>query len=98
MNYIIVYASVKDVKLQRGNIKKMEDVIIREDGLTVGQLIKENDELKNDYLKLQEEFLKYKTETLALFNKLNNNQEILVRKVNKLENSTATLLSNNSNQ
>ena len=94
MNYIIVYGSVKDLKLQRGNIKKMEDVIIREDGLTVGQLIKENDELKNDYLKLQEEFLKYKTETLALFNKLNNNQEILVRKVNKLENSTATLLSN----
>lgn len=94
MNYIIVYASVKDAKLQRSNIKKMEDVIIREDGLTVGQLIKENDELKNDYLKLQEEFLKYKTETLALFNKLNNNQEILVRKVNKLENSTATLLSN----
>ena len=94
MNYIIVYGSVKDSKLQRGNIKKMEDVIIREDGHTVGQLIKENDELKNDYLKLQEEFLKYKTETLALFNKLNNNQEILVRKVNKLENSTATLLSN----
>lgn len=94
MNYIIVYGSVKDAKLQRSNIKKMEDVIIREDGLTVGQLIKENDELKNDYLKLQEEFLKYKTETLALFNKLNNNQEILVRKVNKLENSTATLLSN----
>lgn len=94
MNYIIVYGSVKDAKLQRSNIKKMEDVIIREDGLTVCQLIKENDELKNDYLKLQEEFLKYKTETLALFNKLNNNQEILVRKVNKLENSTATLLSN----
>ena len=94
MNYSIVYGSVKHSKLQRGNIKKMEDVIIREDGLTVGQLIKENDELKNDYLKLQEEFLQYKTETLALFNKLNNNQEILVRKVNKLENSTATLLSN----
>ena len=41
MNYIIVYGSVKDSKLQRGNIKKMEDVIIREDGLTVGQLIKD---------------------------------------------------------
>ena len=50
-------------------------------------------EIEADYLKLKDDYLKMQSEYLQLFNKMNNNQEILVNKVVKLENSVTTLLS-----
>lgn len=55
--------------------------------------IKHFKEIEADYLKLKDDFLKMQSEYLQLFNKMNNNQEILVNKVVKLENSVTTLLS-----
>ena len=98
-DFIIVYGSVKEYKLNRSFIKKFGNVVVQDDGTTLGTLLtrltKENEQLKAENLKLKEDFLKYQSESLSLFNKLNNNQETLVRKVAKLENSCATLLSNN---
>lgn len=93
MDYLTTYNSVKDSKLERRNLKKSDQMVIDLDGTTLGQLKKEHEELKADYLKLKDEFLKAQSENLQLFNKLNNNQEVLIRKLSKLENSVATLLS-----
>lgn len=93
MDYLTTYNSVKDSKLERRNLKKVDQMVIDLDGTTLGQLKKEHENLKADYLKLKDEFLKIQSENLQLFNKLNNNQEILIRKLSKLENSVATLLS-----
>lgn len=93
MDYLTTYNSVKDSKLERRNLKKVDQMVIDLDGTTLGQLKKEHEDLKADYLKLKDEFLKIQSENLQLFNKLNNNQEILIRKLSKLENSVTTLLS-----
>ena len=63
------------------------------DAYTLGDLLKDFKEIEADYLKLKDDYLKMQSEYLQLFNKMNNNQEILVNKVVKLENSVTTLLS-----
>ena len=63
------------------------------DTYTLGDLLKDFKEIEADYLKLKDDYLKMQSEYLQLFNKMNNNQEILVNKVVKLENSVTTLLS-----
>ena len=98
MDYIKTSNSVKDCKLQKENIKKSANVIISDDGMSVEDLVNGYLALKAEYLKTKEENLKLQSENLLLFNKLNNNQEILVKKINKLENSVATLISNTNNE
>lgn len=68
----------------------------------LGDVIKEQDELKkeikdfnNEYLKFKEDVLASQTDNLSLFNKMNNTIETLLKKVNKLENQVSTLLSIN---
>ena len=95
MNDIVrTYPSFKDEKLNKARAKKVNDLIITEDGRTVAQVLKENSDLKADYLKLKDEHYKQASENLQLFNKIINNQEVLIKKVSKLENQVTTLLSN----
>lgn len=63
------------------------------DTYTLGDLLKDFKSIEADYLKLKDDYLKMQSEYLQLFSKMNNNQQILVNKVVKLENSVATLLS-----
>ena len=63
------------------------------DTYTLGDLLNDFKKIEADYLKLKEECLKMQSDYLQLFSKVNNNQEILVNKVVKLENSVSTLLS-----
>lgn len=68
----------------------------------LGDVIKEHDELKkemkelnNELLKFKDDSLKIQSDNLTLFNKMNNTIEILLNKINKLENEVSTLLSMN---
>lgn len=98
MDYIKTNNSVKDAKLQRDIIKKTEDVIITEDGMTVKELVKGYLELKAEYLKTKDENLKLQSQNLELFNKLNNTLDTLVGKYSEMKNTVATLLSNQGNE
>lgn len=98
MDYTRTYNSLKDEKLQRGNVKKFEDVVINDDGLTIKALVKDFTQTKQDFLKFEDEALKSQSENLQLFNKMNNTLEILSRKIEKLENAVSLLLSNGKNE
>lgn len=95
MDFIRTYNSIKDSKLERAKIKKVEDVVVSDDGTTIGDLLKENINLKQENLKLNDELLKSKTENIKLFNNLNNANRLLLDKVVRLENQVSTLLSIN---
>lgn len=95
MNDIVrTYGSFKDEKLNKQRAKKVADLIVTEDGTTLGQVLEDYSKLKADYLKLKDEQYKQQSENLQLFNKIINNQEVLIKKVAKLENQVTTLLSN----
>lgn len=95
MNDIVrTYGSFKDEKLNKQRAKKVADLIVTEDGTTLGQVLEDYTKLKADYLKLKDEQYKQQSENLQLFNKIINNQEVLIKKVAKLENQVTTLLSN----
>ena len=68
----------------------------------LGDVIKEHDKLKkemkelnNELLKFKDDSLKIQSDNLTLFNKINNTIEILLNRINKLENEVSTLLSMN---
>ncbi len=95
MNDIVrTYGSFKEEKLNKQRAKKVADLIVTEDGTTLGQVLEDYTKLKADYLKLKDEQYKQQSENLQLFNKIINNQEVLIKKVAKLENQVTTLLSN----
>ena len=82
------------VEVPKLGVKKLGSLLSeQEDRIT--KLEKENENLKNENLKLQEEILKNQSDNLSLFNKMNNTIDILVKKINKLENEVSTLLSIN---
>lgn len=97
-DYIITYNSVKDAKLERKNIKPIENVVVSANGTTLKDVIDDYAKLKLDYLKLKDESLKTQSDNLMLFNKMNNTIDTLVKKVSKLENTVATLLSTSKNE
>lgn len=98
MDYLNTYNSAKDSKLQRKVCKPVEKVICTDDGLTVGQVVKKLNEAEAELTKQKAENLKIQSENLALFNKMNNTIETLIKKVSKLENSVSTLLSGTANE
>lgn len=93
MDFFETAKSIKDIKLQHKQIKKANQVIITDDGMTIEQLVDEHEKLKADYNKLESDFLQSQSKNLQVFNKLITNQDILLDKVSKLENQVATLLS-----
>lgn len=95
MDFIRTYNSIKDSKLERAKIKKVEDVVVSEDGTTIGDLLKENINLKQENLKLNDALLKSQSENIQFFNNLNNANRLLLDKVVRLENQVSTLLSIN---
>lgn len=97
-DYIITYNSVKDAKLDRKNIKPIENVVVSANGTTLKDVLDDYAKLKLDYLKLKDEYLKTQSDNLMLFNKMNNTIDTLVKKVSKLENTVATLLSTSKNE
>ena len=97
-DYIITYNSVKDAKLERKNIKNIENVVVSANGTTLKDVLDDYAKLKLDYLKLKDESLKTQSDNLMLFNKMNNTIDTLVSKYSELKNEVTTLLSNNGNE
>ena len=98
MDYIVTYNSIKDEKLKRAVVKKVENMVVSDDGTTLKDVLDDYAKLKLDYLKLKDEYLKTQSDNLMLFNKMNNTIDTLVKKVSKLENTVATLLSTSKNE
>lgn len=97
-DYIVTYNSPRDAKLERKNIKNVENVVVSANGTTIKDVLDGYAKLKLDYLKLKDESLKAQSDNLMLFNKMNNTIDTLVKKVSKLENTVATLLSTSKNE
>lgn len=78
-------------------VKKLGALLLEHEQ-RITTLEKENKKLNEEYLKFKDDTLKTQSDNLILFNKMNNTIETLLKKVNKLENEVSTLLSMNTNK
>jgi len=93
MDFIETYESVKDNKLKRSKLKDIGKVVIDKNGTTVAELQRQHLELQIKVNKLEEELIKERSNNLEIQTRLNDTNEILLKKYEKLENSINTLIS-----
>ena len=93
MDFIETYDSVKDNKLKRSKLKDIGKVVIDKNGTTVAELQRQHLELQLKVNKLEEELIKERSNNLEIQTRLNDTNEILLKKYEKLENSINTLIS-----
>ena len=93
MDFIETYESVKDNKLKRSKLKDIGKVVIDKNGTTVAELQRQHLELQLKVNKLEEELIKERSNNLEIQTRLNDTNEILLKKYEKLENSINTLIS-----
>lgn len=93
MDFIETYDSVKDNKLKRSKLKDIGKVVIDKNGTTVAELQRQHLELQIKVNKLEEELIKERSNNLEIQTRLNDTNEILLKKYEKLENSINTLIS-----
>ena len=93
MDFIEIYDSVKDNKLKRSKLKDIGKVVIDKNGTTVAELQRQHLELQIKVNKLEEELIKERSNNLEIQSRLNDTNEILLKKYEKLENSINTLIS-----
>lgn len=93
MDFIETYDSVKDNKLKRSKLKDIGKVVIDKNGTTVAELQRQHLELQIKINKLEEELIKERSNNLEIQSRLNDTNEILLKKYEKLENSINTLIS-----
>jgi len=93
MDFIEIYDSVKDNKLKRSKLKDIGKVVIDKNGTTVAELQRQHLELQIKVNKLEEELIKERSNNLEIQTRLNDTNEILLKKYEKLENSINTLIS-----
>ena len=82
------------LNLEKLGVKKLGSFLLEHEQRII-KLENENKKLNEEYLKFKDETLKNQSDNLILFNKMNNTIETLLKKVNKLENEVSTLLSIN---
>ena len=93
MDFIETYESVKDNKLKRSKLKDIGKVVIDKNGTTVAELQRQHLELQIKVNKLEEELINERSKNLEIQSRLNDTNEILLKKYEKLENSINTLIS-----
>jgi len=93
MDFIETYDSVKDNKLKRSKLKDIGKVVIDKNGTTVAEFQRQHLELQIKVNKLEEELIKERSNNLEIQTRLNDTNEILLKKYEKLENSINTLIS-----
>jgi hypothetical protein len=93
MDFIETYDSVKDNKLKRSKLKDIGKVVIDKNGTTVAELQRQHLELQIKVNKLEEELINERSKNLEIQSRLNDTNEILLKKYEKLENSINTLIS-----
>ena len=93
MDFIETYESVKDNKLKRSKLKDIGKVVIDKNGTTVSELQRQHLELQIKVNKLEEELINERSKNLEIQSRLNDTNEILLKKYEKLENSINTLIS-----
>lgn len=93
MDFIETYDSVKDNKLKRSKLKDIGKVVIDKNGTTVAELQRQHLELQLKVNKLEEELINERSKNLEIQSRLNDTNEILLKKYEKLENSINTLIS-----
>jgi 5'(3')-deoxyribonucleotidase len=93
MDFIETYDSVKDNKLKRSKLKDIGKVVIDKNGTTVAVLQRQHLELQIKVNKLEEELINERSKNLEIQSRLNDTNEILLKKYEKLENSINTLIS-----
>ena len=93
MDFIETYDSVKDNKLKRSKLKDIGKVVIDKNGTTVAELQRQHLELQIKVNKLEEELINERSKNLEIQTRLNDTNEILLKKYEKLENSINTLIS-----
>ena len=93
MDFIETYDSVKDNKLKRSKLKDIGKVVIDKNGTTVAELQRQHLELQLKVNKLEEELINERSKNLEIQTRLNDTNEILLKKYEKLENSINTLIS-----
>lgn len=93
MDFIETYDSVKDNKLKRSKLKDIGKVVIDKNGTTVAEFQRQHLELQIKVNKLEEELINERSKNLEIQSRLNDTNEILLKKYEKLENSINTLIS-----